>query len=197
MIGIGIIGLGTVGTGTYRILTEHAALIRRRTGLDLRVVRVAEVDVRKLKGKGLPRNIVTSDAKDLIIDDSDDIVLELIGGMRPASDLISAALTLGKQVVTANKALLAERGDELFRLAAKRGSEIGFEASVCGGIPVIRAVRDGLVGNEFSYILGILYGTSNYILSRMTDEGYPSPRPSRTPSGRVTPKRTRPSTSRG
>lgn len=171
MIGIGIIGLGTVGTGTYRILTEHAALIHGRTGLDLRVVRVAEVDVRKLKGKGLPRNIVTSDAMELIRDDRVDIVVELIGGMRPASDLISAALTLGKQVVTANKALLAERGDELFRLAAKKGGEIGFEASVCGGIPVIRAVRDGLVGNEFSYILGILNGTSNYILSRMTDEG--------------------------
>jgi len=171
MIGIGIIGLGTVGTGTYRILTEHASLIRRRTGLDLRVVRVAEVDARKIKGKGLPRNIVTPDALELIRDERVDIVVELIGGMRPASDFIGAALGLGKQVVTANKALLAEKGDELFRLAAKKGSEIGFEASVCGGIPVIRAIRDGLVGNEFSYILGILNGTSNYILSRMTDEG--------------------------
>ncbi len=171
MIGIGIIGLGTVGAGTYRILTEHAALIRERTGLDMGVVRVAEVDARKIKGKGIDRAIVTADAMELITDSRVDIVVELIGGLRPAHDLIKTALNLKKQVVTANKALLAEKGDELFRLAAKKGCEIGFEASVCGGIPVIRAIRDGLVGNELTYILGILNGTSNYILSRMTDEG--------------------------
>jgi len=171
MIGIGIIGLGTVGTGTYRILTEHAALIRKRTGLDLGVVRVAEVDPRKIKGKGIDRGIITSDAMELIHDERVDIVVELIGGMHPASDFISAALNLKKQVVTANKALLAESDDDLFGLAAKKGCEIGFEASVCGGIPVIRAIRDGLVGNDLTYILGILNGTSNYILSQMTDEG--------------------------
>jgi len=171
MIGVGIIGLGTVGAGTYRILNEHAALIRERTGLDIGVVRVAEVDARKIKGRGIDRAIVTADAMELIADSRVDIVVELIGGLRPAHDLIKAALNLKKQVVTANKALLAEKGDELFRLAAKKRCEIGFEASVCGGIPVIRAIRDGLVGNELTYILGILNGTSNYILSRMTDEG--------------------------
>jgi len=171
MIGIGIIGLGTVGTGTYRILTEHAGLIRKRTGLDIGVVRVAEVDPRKAKGKGIDRGILTSDAMGLIRDDRVNIVVELIGGMHPAADFISAALNLKKQVVTANKALLAQQGDDLFRLAAKNGCEIGFEASVCGGIPVIRAIRDGLVGNDLTYILGILNGTSNYILSRMTEEG--------------------------
>lgn len=175
MIGIGIIGLGTVGTGTYRILTEHSGLIRRRTGLDIGVVRVAEVDPRKIKGKGVDRAIVTSDAMELIRDDRVNIVVELIGGTHPAADFISAALSLKKQVVTANKALLAQQGDDLFRLAAKKGCEIGFEASVCGGIPVIRAIRDGLVGNDLTYILGILNGTSNYILSRMTEEGMPFP----------------------
>jgi len=175
MIGIGIIGLGTVGTGTYRILTEHAGLIRKRTGLDIGVVRVAEVDPRKTKGKGLDRAILTSDAMELIRDDRVNIVVELIGGTHPAADFISAALNLKKQVVTANKALLAQQGDDLFRLAAKNGCEIGFEASVCGGIPVIRAIRDGLVGNDLTYILGILNGTSNYILSRMTEEGMSFP----------------------
>ncbi len=175
MIGIGIIGLGTVGTGTYRILTEHAGLIRKRTGLDIGVVRVAEVDPRKIKGKGVDRAIVTSDAMELIRDDRVNIVVELIGGTHPAADFISAALNLKKQVVTANKALLAQQGDDLFRLAAKNGCEIGFEASVCGGIPVIRAIRDGLVGNDLTYILGILNGTSNYILSRMTEEGMSFP----------------------
>lgn len=171
MIGIGIIGLGTVGTGTYRILTEHASLIRERTGLDIGVVRVAEVNARNIKGKGIARGIVTADAMDLISDSRVDIVVELMGGLYPAHDFIAAALNLKKQVVTANKALLAEKGDDLFRLAAKKGCEIGFEASVCGGIPVIRAIRDGLVGNDLTYILGILNGTSNYILSQMTDGG--------------------------
>ena len=171
MIGIGIIGLGTVGTGTYRILTEHAELIRKKTGIDIGVVRIAEIDPRKIKGKNINRKMLTSDAMELIRDERVHIVAELIGGMNPASDFIKAALRQKKQVVTANKALLAEKGDELFALAAKTGCDIGFEASVCGGIPVIRAIRDGLVGNEFTYILGILNGTSNYILSRMTDEG--------------------------
>lgn len=171
MIGIGIIGLGTVGTGTYRILTERAALIRQKTGLDLGVVRIAEINPRNVKGKNIDRAILTPDAMELIRDERVNIVVELIGGMKPAGDLIKAALGLKKQVVTANKALLAEKGEELFALAKRTGCDIGFEASVCGGIPVIRAIRDGLVGNRFTYILGILNGTSNYILSRMTDEG--------------------------
>ena len=97
--------------------------------------------------------------------------MELIGGIHPAYEFMSGALEKGKWVVTANKALLAEKGNDLFRIAERKGCEIGFEASVCGGIPVIRAIRDGLVGNKISYMLGILNGTSNYILTRMTDEG--------------------------
>ena len=171
MIGIGIIGLGTVGAGTYRILTENCSLIKQKTGLDIEVVKIAEIDPKKIKGTQIPKGILTKDAHGLIEDKSVHIVLELMGGMHPAYEFISNALEKGKWVVTANKALLAEKGNDLFRIAERKGCEIGFEASVCGGIPVIRAIRDGLVGNKISYMLGILNGTSNYILTRMTDEG--------------------------
>jgi homoserine dehydrogenase len=171
MIGIGIIGLGTVGAGTYRILTENCSLIREKTGLDIEVVKIAEIDPKKIRGVRVRKGNLSKDARDLIEDKNVHIVVELIGGIRPAYELISGALAKGKWVVTANKALLAEKGNDLFRIAEKNGCEIGFEASVCGGIPVIRAIRDGLVGNKISYMLGILNGTSNYILTRMTDEG--------------------------
>jgi homoserine dehydrogenase len=171
MIGIGIIGLGTVGVGTYKILEEHNSLIKQRTGIDLEVVRLADVDVTRDRGIALGEGILTANAMELIEDDRVHIVVELMGGITPAFDFISEALKRKKWVVTANKALLAERGDDIFRLVKEEGCEIGFEASVCGGIPVIRAIRDGLVGNRLSSILGILNGTCNYILSRMTEEG--------------------------
>ena len=171
MIGVGIIGLGTVGSGTYRILTENCSLIQQKTGLDIGVVKIAEIDPKKIKGTNLPKGILTGNARDLIDDKNIHIVVELIGGTHPAYEFISGALEKGKWVVTANKALLAEKGNDLFKIAERKNCEIGFEASVCGGIPVIRAIRDGLVGNKISYMLGILNGTSNYILTRMTDEG--------------------------
>jgi len=171
MIGVGIIGLGTVGTGTYRILTEHKSLIQEKTGLDIKVVRIAETDPQKVKGKRIAGSLITSDALEILNDTRIDIVVELIGGIRPAYDYIVHALKKKKWVVTANKALLAERGDKLFQIAGQNRCEIGFEASVCGGIPVIRAIRDGLIGNRVTYMLGILNGTSNYILTKMTDDG--------------------------
>ena len=171
MIGVGIIGFGTVGSGTFKILTESQTLIKERTGLDIRVIRIAEVDPKKTKGKGIPAGILTKSAEELIEDKNVHIVAELMGGTGIAREFIISALEKGKWVVTANKALLAEKGDDIFRIAEKRGCEIGFEASVCGGIPVIRAIRDGLVGNRITSMLGILNGTSNYILTRMTDEG--------------------------
>ena len=171
MIGVGIIGLGTVGAGTYRILTENCSLIKQKTGLDIEVVKVAEIDPNKIKGTHIPKGVLTKDARGLIEDKNVHIVVELIGGIHPANEFMSSALEKGKWVVTANKALLAEKGNELFKIAERKGCEIGFEASVCGGIPVIRAIRDGLVGNKISYMLGILNGTSNYILTQMTDEG--------------------------
>jgi len=171
MIGVGIIGLGTVGAGTYRILTEHKSLIQEKTGLDIKVVRIAETDPQKVKGKRIAGSLITSDALEILNDTRIDIVVELIGGIRPAYDYIVNALKKKKWVVTANKALLAERGDKLFQIAGQNQCEIGFEASVCGGIPVIRAIRDGLIGNRVTYMLGILNGTSNYILTKMTDDG--------------------------
>ena len=171
MIGIGIIGLGTVGTGTLKILREHNALIKQRTGIDCAVVRIADVNLDADRGIPLEKGLLVPSAMEVIEDARVDIVVELMGGIEPAFGYIAEALKRKKWVVTANKALLAERGDEIFRLVEQEGCEIGFEASVCGGIPVIRAIRDGLVGNRLNYILGILNGTCNYILTRMTEEG--------------------------
>lgn len=171
MIGIGIIGFGTVGTGTYKILSEHSSLIRARTGLDLQVVKVADIDLERPRVAGVDPAILTREASEVIKHKDVHIVVELMGGIEPARTFISEALKGRKWVVTANKALLAEKGDELFKVALTKGCEIGFEASVCGGIPVIKAIRDGLVGNRIHYILGILNGTSNYILTKMTLEG--------------------------
>jgi len=171
MIGVGIIGLGTVGLGTYKILSRNSALLAEKTGLNVKVVKIADVDLDRDRGVEIDRNILTNNAYDVIEDKNVDIVVELVGGIMPAFDFITSAVKKKKWVVTANKALLAERGDEIFELIEKENCEIGFEASVCGGIPVIRAIRDGLVGNKINYILGILNGTSNYILTKMTEEG--------------------------
>jgi homoserine dehydrogenase len=171
MIGVGIIGLGTVGLGTYKILSQNSALLTEKTGLDVKVVKIADIDLDRDRGIEIDRNILTNNAYDVIEDKDVDIVVELVGGITPALDYITSAIKRKKWVVTANKALLAEKGDEIFGLIEREGCEIGFEASVCGGIPVIRAIRDGLVGNKINYILGILNGTSNYILTKMTEEG--------------------------
>ncbi|MDR2018728.1 MAG: homoserine dehydrogenase [Syntrophobacterales bacterium] len=171
MIGVGIIGLGTVGIGTYKILREHKSLIKQRTGIDIEVVRIADIDIGRDRGIPLEKDLLTRDAREVIQDDRVDMVVELMGGLDPAHNYITEALNRKKWVVTANKALLAERGAEIFSIAKKEGCEVGFEASVCGGIPVIGAIRNSLVGNRLSRILGILNGTCNYILTQMTDEG--------------------------
>jgi len=171
MIAVGIIGLGTVGRGTYDILKEHRRLVEERTGLDIAVLGVSEIDPGKRDALKKEDPAFFRNALDLVRDPSVDIVVELIGGTGFAYDLIVEALRHRKWVVTANKALLAEKGNEIFSLAAEGGCEVGFEASVCSGIPVIRAIRDGLVGNRIDYFLGILNGTSNYVLTKMSEEG--------------------------
>lgn len=171
MIGVGIIGLGTVGIGTYKILTDAHSLIKKRTGVDIRVVKIADIDLVRERETDPDRAILTADAHEVIEDDKVDIVVELMGGTGAAYDYILYAAEKKKWVVTANKALLAEKGDEIFEVFSRKNCEIGFEAAVCGGIPVIKAIREGLVGNRIQYILGILNGTSNYILTKMTDEG--------------------------
>ena len=171
-IGIGLIGFGTVGTGVVKILLQNAALIRRRLGVPVELIRVADLDVTTDRGVALPTGVLTADARRVLEDPDVDIVLELIGGYDTAKRIILEAMEKGKQVVTANKALLAVHGEELFEAAARHGVDLGFEASVGGGIPVIRALREGLAANTILSIYGIINGTSNYILSRMTREGH-------------------------
>ncbi|MEW5744787.1 MAG: homoserine dehydrogenase [Nitrospirota bacterium] len=169
-ISVGIIGFGTVGSGTARILLENRSLLRERTGFDIVLKRIADLDVTKDRGFAVPEGVLTTDARSLLTDPDIDIVVELIGGIRPAKDLILEALRNRKHVVTANKALLATEGNELFAEAAKAGVEIGFEASVAGGIPIIKVLREGLVANNVVAVYGIINGTCNYILTKMTEE---------------------------
>ena len=170
-VGVGIIGFGTVGTGVAKILLENAALISRRVGVPIEIVRIADLDVTRDRGLTLPPGLLTTDAKQILADPSIDIVVELIGGCDVAKCIILEAIAAGKHVVTANKALLALHGEEIFAAAFRTGVDLGFEASVGGGIPVIQALREGLAANTIQSIYGIINGTANYILSRMTQEG--------------------------
>ena len=170
-IGVGVIGFGTVGTGVVKILLDNAALIRRRVGVPIEIVRIADLDITRDRGVSLPSGVLTNDTKQVLNDSDVHIVVELVGGYDFSKRLILEAIAAGKEVVTANKALLALHGEEIFAAASRKGVDIGFEASVGGGIPVIQAVKEGLAGNAIQSIYGIINGTSNYILSRMTNEG--------------------------
>lgn len=170
-IGVGIIGFGTVGTGAVKVLFDNAGLIRRRVGVPIEVVRIADLDIARDRGLAVSPGVLTTDYRQVLQDPAVDIVVELIGGYDTAKRVILEAIAAGKHVVTANKALLAVHGEELFEAAARKGVDLGFEASVGGGIPVLRALTEGLAGNRIESIYGIINGTSNYILSRMTHEG--------------------------
>ncbi|MEJ5227512.1 homoserine dehydrogenase [Thermodesulfovibrio sp.] len=168
---VGIIGFGVVGTGTVKILLTHRDIIKKRTGIDLILKKVADKDITRSREVTLPEGVLTKDARDVINDPEIDIVVELIGGLHPAKEFIMEALSRGKHVVTANKALLAEDGNDIFALAKEKALQIGFEASVGGGIPIIKVMREGLVANKMLAIYGIINGTTNYILTKMTNEG--------------------------
>jgi homoserine dehydrogenase len=170
-INVGLIGLGTVGTGVVRILQKNAGVIEKRMGAKLVLRKVADIDLEKAEGLSLKPGVLTRDAGELIGDPEIDIVMELIGGIEPARTFILKAVKNRKHVVTANKALLALHGTEIMREAEKAGVDVCFEGSVGGGIPLIRSIREGLVANHIRSLYGILNGTSNYILSRMTHEG--------------------------
>ncbi|MDA8433445.1 MAG: homoserine dehydrogenase [Nitrospiraceae bacterium] len=170
MIHVGILGFGTVGTGTARILLENRAVLKERTGLDINLKKIADIDIKRDRGLKLPKGVLTSKADELLNDPEIDIVVELIGGTTIAKEMVLRAIDKGKHVVTANKALLATHGAEIFRAAAKKKVEIGFEASVAGGIPIIKVVREGLVANRIRAVYGIINGTTNYILTKMTEE---------------------------
>ncbi len=170
-VGVGIIGFGTVGAGVADGLLRGAELISRRCGLRVALRGVADLDIGRDRGVAVPRELLTTNAMALALRPDVDVVVELIGGTGVAADVIRAALEAGKSVVTANKKLLAEHGAALFALARKKGVDLYFGASVGGGIPIIRALRDGLVANDIRAMHGILNGTCNYILTRMAREG--------------------------
>jgi len=171
-IKIALLGLGTVGCGVVKVLQTHGADLAERAGCRLAFGRVADADlIRSREGIDLARLPLTADANQAIDDPAVQIVIELIGGLEPARTFILKALQAGKHVVTANKALLAHHGPELFEEARRNRVMLGFEAAVAGGIPLIRAVKDGLAANRILSAFGIVNGTCNYILTKMTDEG--------------------------
>ena len=169
-INVGIIGLGTVGSGAFRILRDNAELIRHRVGVPVEVTKIAVRDAARDRGVVIPAGVLTTNPSQVIDDPNIDIVIELIGGYEPARELILAAIARGKHVVTANKALLAADGAEIHEAARRAGVSIGYEASVGGGIPVIKALKEALAANRILSIYGIINGTSNYILTKMTEE---------------------------
>ncbi len=168
---VGLIGFGTVGTGVVKILQSNADLIAKRVGQNVVLAKIADLDVTTDRGVVVPSEILTTDVNDILDDPNIDIVVELIGGHEPAKRFILQALSKKKGVVTANKALLADHGEEVFEGAFKAQADLKFEASVGGGIPIIQSLTEGLAGNRVASITGIMNGTSNYILTRMTQEG--------------------------
>jgi homoserine dehydrogenase len=170
-IKVGLIGFGTVGSGVGKILQKNSKLIEKRMGARLTIKRIADIDLETDRGVKVKKGVLTRKAEDVIQDPEIDMVMELIGGIEPAKTFILKAIRNKKHIVTANKALLALHGDEIFKEAHRFGVDVNFEASVGGGIPLIRSIKEGLVANRIHSIFGILNGTSNYILSKMTDEG--------------------------
>ena len=172
-VGIGIAGFGTVGGGVLSILENHAREIEARLGARIVVRRVAVRDVAKERAVALHPGLVTPRLSDLLDDREVEVVVELIGGTTEAFDLVAGALRRGKHVVTANKALIAARGDELFRLAAEKGVDVYYEGAVCGGIPIIRTLREALASDRIQALHGIVNGTTNFILTAMAEKGEP------------------------
>jgi len=169
---VGLLGIGTVGLGTYRVLNRNQEEIERRAGRNIHISMVADLDVEKAKSLVNSDCTVVSDAKEIIAHPDIDIVVELIGGYGIAFELVMSAIESGKHVVTANKALLAMHGTEIFEAAHRKGVMVAFEASVAGGIPIIKALREGLTANRIEWIAGIINGTTNFILSQMREKNW-------------------------
>ena len=168
---VGILGCGNVGAALVRAIADDGDLIARRTGVRLEVARVAVRDPDRPRTVDLAPGVLTGDAAAVVADPSVDIVVEVVGGLDPARDLVRTALAAGKPVITANKELLARHGAELFAAAADSGVDLLFEAAVAGGIPLMRPLRESLVGERIHRVMGIVNGTTNYVLTRMTEEG--------------------------
>jgi homoserine dehydrogenase len=170
-IQIGLLGFGTIGTGVVKLLNKNSLLIEEKLGARLNLKKVADLDITTDRGVPLAAGVLTRNADEVLTDPDISVVIELIGGYEPARRFVLKAIENGKHVVTANKALLAVHGAEIYAAAAKNGVEILFEAAVGGGIPVLSAIRGNLAANNFATVLGILNGTCNYILTKMTKEG--------------------------
>jgi homoserine dehydrogenase len=166
---VGLLGCGTVGGGLVELVHKNSSLIRQRAGVELSISKILVRDPLKERVDAVDRNLLTTQP-DKVINNGCDLVVELVGGIEPARGFIQRSLARGKHVVTANKALLAVDGFSLMKAAEIQNVRLGFEASVCGGIPIIRALRNGLVGNQIHSLTGILNGTCNYILTRMTED---------------------------
>jgi len=168
-INIGLVGFGTVGSAFYSLIEKHKGRLKGQLGVEINIAKVG-VNNPKKHTDSLPEGLVTEGYEDILKDEKIPIIIELMGGIEKPLDLVSKALKAGKHVITANKALLSRHGDTLFRLARENGVELKFEASVGGGIPVIKVIRESLKGNEIQSVMGILNGTTNFILTRMTEE---------------------------
>ena len=168
---IGILGLGTVGSGTVNVLSRNAKEIARRAGREIKVVQASARDLEKKRACPTKDIKITQDPFDIVNNPEIDVVIELIGGYDLAKELVLKAIENGKHVVTANKALIAVHGNEIFQAAQNKGVMVAFEAAVAGGIPIIKAIREGLAGNSIEWLAGIINGTGNYILTEMRDAG--------------------------
>ena len=170
-IRVGLIGLGTVGSGVVEILRLHADDFRRRAGVSVELVRFADRTADRFASLGLPAEACSTDWHDVIADETVDVVIELVGGTGVAKEVVLAALAAGKSVVTANKALMATSGEEVMEAAETAGVDIAFEASVGGGIPIIGPLKHSLISNEIQTVMGVVNGTTNYMLTRMAEDG--------------------------
>jgi homoserine dehydrogenase len=170
-INVGLIGFGTVGSGVVKILNESAEVIRDKVGVEIVLKRIADQDTERDRGVDIGSAVLTAEASDVLNDPDINIVVELVGGTGVAKDFVLEAMKGGKHVVTANKALLSTHGKEIFSKSMELGLQIGFEASVGGGIPILKALKEGLAANRIDSIYGIINGTANYILTLMTEEG--------------------------
>lgn len=168
---IGILGLGTVGGGSVNVLQRNAAVVRGRAGRDIIITRAAATDLTRQRICDTQGIALTTDPFEVVNDPEIDIILELMGGLTPAKELVLQAIANGKHVITANKALIALHGNEIFKKASERGVMVAFEAAVAGGVPIIKAIREGLSGNQIEWLAGIINGTGNFILTEMRDKG--------------------------
>ncbi len=170
-IGVGLVGFGTIGAGVVKLMGQNASLIEEKLGTRLRLRKVADLDITTDRGVPVEPGVLTRNADEVLSDPKISVIIELIGGYKTAKEFILKAIENGKHIVTANKALLAVHGEEIYAAAARKGVEVRYEAAVGGGIPVLSAIKGNMAANHFGTVLGILNGTCNYILTKMTQEG--------------------------